>query len=354
MKAIVVGGGIAALFTAYFLRNAGIETVVIGESPNYPHASLVLTTSMPNVGDILLSKESLSIYRAFIDPKPIVSIDILPRSVDLSPLRLGNVPYKVLYELKGVRLSDEEFIVKTTDYLIPIRRVLSKLARQLNIIRAKVSLKRSGGRLIVYADGTEYRGDFIVLAAGPGNIELANNIELRLPLMNYQCYAAVMLAPPSLSRLSVGDDVLGWYSRPILGNLVAAGDGCGRPGEPPRLSYGIRLARLVSYRFGWAIPLFTKSGTCSVSPSGGPVYGEVEEGLYVIGGLDGYGSMVGPALAKRLAELIVKGIGEIDDYRIEKYMGSYSWDPCSIEERHSWGLMIKGRGGLLTGVEGFG
>jgi hypothetical protein len=71
------------------------------------------------------------------------------------------------------------------------------------------------------------------------------------------------------------------------------------------------------------------------------VYGEVKDGLYVLGGLDGYGSMVGPALARRLAELVVTGKAPIDDYRVEKYLEFNSnWDPCTVE-RHNWLTVVK-------------
>jgi len=51
--------------------------------------------------------------------------------------------------------------------------------------------------------------------------------------------------------------------------------------------------------------------------------------------------MVGPALARRLAELVVTGKAPIDDYRVEKYLEFNSnWDPCTVE-RHNWLTVVK-------------
>lgn len=338
----MVGGGIAAVFTAYFLTSMGAEVVTIGERPRYPLASLVLTHSMPHVNDILLAKESLNIYRLFTKPKPITSIDILPKDVDLSPLKLANVDYRVLDDVDWVKLSDDEVIVETTDYMIPIRRIVNDLRRRMRVIEAKASLKVISGSLVVVANGERYIGDSVVLAAGPGNRELALQVGFKLPLRSYQCYAALMTGPARVMNLSIGDNVLGWYSRPFMPGLFIAGDGCGKPGERAPIDYGLRIARLISRRFGWALPLLTKSGTCEVSPSGGPIYGKLNDNLYIIGGLNGYGSMVGPALARRLAELIVKGDAPMNEYRVERYLNyDEEWNPCLVE-RHSWSTIING------------
>ena len=342
MKVIVIGGGIAALFTAYFLKSMGSEVVVIGEEPKYPLASLVLTQSMPYVDDILLARESLSVYRMFTEPKPVTSIDIMPKWINLNPLKAAGVEYKIIEDADWIKLSKDEFIVVTTDYMIPVRRIVGGLRRRMNVVNAKASLKLINGSLVVVANGERYTGDSVVLAAGPGNSGLAMQVGVKLPLKNYQCYASVMTGPARVMNLSIGDDVLGWYSRPFIPGLFIAGDGCGKPGEGAPLNYGWRIAKLISSRFGWAIPIFTKSGTCEVSPSGGPVYGMVKGNLYVIGGLDGYGSMSGPALARRLAELIIKGNAPMDDYRVERYMDYEDWDACSVE-RHNWLITVQGK-----------
>jgi hypothetical protein len=70
MRVVVVGGGIAAVFTAHYLTLMGVEAVVIGDRPKYPLTTLVLTQSMPHVDDVLLAKESLEVYRQFTNPRP--------------------------------------------------------------------------------------------------------------------------------------------------------------------------------------------------------------------------------------------------------------------------------------------
>lgn len=61
MRAVILGGGIAAVFTAYFLRERGFDVVGVGGEVSYPLVSLVLTTSMPHREDIELALRSLEI-----------------------------------------------------------------------------------------------------------------------------------------------------------------------------------------------------------------------------------------------------------------------------------------------------
>lgn len=338
MKAVVIGGGIAGVFTAYFLRGLGVDVVGIGGRAKYPLTSLVLTLSMPDPRDIELARESLKIYEGLAQLKPVTSVDILPSWADVSSLRRAGVKYRVAAEFEGLRLGRDEVAVLTEDYMVPVRRVVEGLRRELGFLDLWGRLKVDGRRAYAVVGDGAVKADVVILAAGFENSAIAAAAGIALPLKPYSCYAAAFLVPPGLRNLSVGDYVLGWYGRPGPWPLYLAGDGCGRPRSHPPPGYAAAIAKLIARRAGWAIPLFSRSGECEGSPTGGPVAGRVPgyDNLFVIGGLDGYGSMVGPALARRLAEAVARG-RDLEGFDIGVDAGEF--DPCA--ERHDWGLAIK-------------
>lgn len=338
MRVVILGGGIAGVFTAYFFKRRGFEVIGIGGEVTYPTASLVLTLSMPHKEDVELAKRSLEIYREFVNPREVTSVDILPRWVDLSKLA---VPHEVVDAIDGIRLSQDEVAVITKDYLIPVRKVVTKLRRELGFVDSYGLLKIKDRKAYVVVDGERVEGDVVVLAAGYRNNILAQEAGVSLPLAPYECYAVVYLVGRKVWRYSIGDYILGWYGRPLSPPLYIAGDGCGRYGQGPPPGYMQKITNLIRQRVGHVFPLYLKTGYCEIGPHGGPIYGkhpEVEN-LYVIGGLDGYGSMVGPALAERLVELIA-GRGVEDVYRLEKYFGIQVSNPCNLAERHDWSAVL--------------
>jgi len=338
VKVVVLGGGIAGVFTAYFLREAGFDVVGVGGELVYPLSSLVLTQSMPYGEDVELARRSLEIYRRFVEPREVVSVDILPRWVDLSRL---TTPHEVTDRVEGLRLSPDEVAVITRDYLIPVRRIVARLRKELGFSDSYGLLKVRDGRAFVVADGKKIGGDVVVLAAGYRNSILAKEAGLALPLEPYECYAVLYIVGRRLWRYSVGDYVLGWYGRPAAPPLYIAGDGCGRLGQGPPPNYVRRITALMMQRGVPALPLYLKTGYCEVGPRGGPLYGRhlAVENLYIIGGFDGYGSMVGPALAEHLAKLI-GGRGSDDAFRLERYLDAKPFNPCEVAERHEWGAVL--------------
>ncbi|MGC8582765.1 MAG: NAD(P)/FAD-dependent oxidoreductase [Thermoproteus sp.] len=337
MKAAVVGGGIAGVFTAYFLREAGIDVVGFGGELRYPLTSLVLTLSMPDPRDVEMAVESLEIYRKMAAIEPVTSVDIMPTYADLSSLRRAGVKYQILDRFRGLRLARDEMVVVTTDYLIPIRKIVASLRRRLGFSDKRAALGAKGRRVYLVVDGRHVDADAVILAAGADNRELALRIGVDLPFRPYSCYAAAFLVPGWLRGLSIGDYVLSWYGRPGPWPLYIAGDGCGKAYSNPPRGYASKIARLIARRAGWALPLYAKSGVCEGSPTGGPLAGKVGrfDNLYVIGGLDGYGSMVGPAVARRLAELVVKGRAE----DLPDLPDAFDFDPCV--ERHDWSFSLR-------------
>ncbi|MEM0479214.1 MAG: FAD-binding oxidoreductase [Pyrobaculum sp.] len=335
MKAVVLGGGVAGVFIGYFLKRAGFEVVGIGGEVEYPLTSLVVTLSIPHESDIELAKRSLEIYREFVSVREVLSIDILPRWVDLTPL--SSIQYEVVDSFEGVRTTPDEIIVVSKDYLVPVRKLVKSLRRELGFREDYGVLKLRDGKAYVVVKGSRVEGDIVVLAAGYRNSQLAEEAGLWLPLRPYECYAVLYIAPRRLWSLSIGDYVLGWYGRPATPPFYIAGNGCGNYGSGVPSGYVKKITNLIKERVSFVYPLYVKSGRCEMGPHGGPVYGRHPdvENLYILGGLDGYGSMLGPALAERLTSLIT-GVEIEDEYRIENFT-QRQFDPCTVAERHNWG-----------------
>lgn len=332
MRVVVLGGGVAGVFTALFLEERGFRVIKIGGEVTYPLTSLVLTQSMPHSEDVELARESLSMYQKFTTLKRVVSIDILPEWV---PRENANVSKS----LSDVKLESGEVAIISEDYLVPVRKVVKKLRRELGFQNSYGLLKVKEGRAYVVVDGSRVEGDVVVMAAGYANRFLAERANISIPLMPYECYAAVYIVNRKLWKYSIGDYVLKWYGRPATPPLYIAGNGCGEYGRGPPPNYARKIANYIARRGGSALPLHVKTGYCEVGPHGGPLYGRHQdvENLYIIGGFDGYGAMTAPALAKKLVDLI-SGRDVWDVYRIEKYR-AVEFNPCAIKERHEWGYL---------------
>ncbi len=133
----------------------------------------------------------------------------------------------------------------------------------------------------------------------------------------YNCEASsVRLPGGSLEAiLYVEHDGESAYAVPEAPGRAIVGDGpnriLGEPGEAapePGTPYEVleELAR-VSPVFEESYPTSSWAAPCMITGDGLPAVGEWVEGVYVFAGLDGYGLMAAPALARLLADAITRG-----------------------------------------------
>jgi len=328
MRAVVVGAGIAGTFTAYFLKELGLDPILIGPRPSYPLNTLIVSPLIPKEVDIVAVRESLRIYERFGKIRVVKSVNFLPGGNYGGLFKLWDkygVRYEVLERapefMRNVLMKDGELVVVGDDYLVPVREILGKLRRSLKYVEGKAELVVEGERVRVRVVDRVLDADIVVLACGAWNKVVSLRAGFDLPLKYYICAAALVLGPRELG-LSIGDYVNGFYSRPtgtpldLLG-LSIVGNGnfpCNNidSAELP-LDYGRYILGLVRRRFrGFIKVVKVGYSVCEASPDLMPVLGKLPyvENLYVIGGLNGYGAYVGPAAAKSLAKLITTGEGD--------------------------------------------
>ena len=317
-------------FVARLLTQRGVDVVVFDEGRSYP-PWLVVTPFLPNMADVKMVLRSIEIYRSIGRIKVVKSINIVPRRIDLNRYVEAGVLVRELNEeeirLIGLRpIAGDEQYVENLDYVVPIQGVLRVAKRGLKVIKRRVREVRKSGQWIL-VDGEKF--DAAVIAAGHRNVELLPN----LPFRPYLCYGFISLVKPrKLAELSIGDFVLDWYSTPMgflskLG-LAFVGNGDSEVGEArSEEQVSADIAKKVAQRTGTRVRIVsTFKGLCESSPRGGPILGMVDENLYVIGGFDGYGAMMAPALSELLVRYVVGELGELpDEYRLDNYRNFRAW-----------------------------
>ncbi len=341
MRIIVVGGGIAGSFTAFFLSQQGADVLVISEPPTYPSVGLVLSVLLASPSDVELAARSLAIYRSLEDEAgrlvhPFPVYEIFPSRAEI-PGALMDAWHRVGEKVErlnwseagrelGLRLKEGEWVLGGgRDYVVSVKKVVSWLHRHLRVLRGRARLRRMGGRIEVLYRGNAIRGDSVVVAAGAWNKELLKGLDIDAPLVTYGARAVLLLGPRILSRISISDNVLSFYSRPTdksmlnaLGLYLAGNSNV--PGITPRDSWSVggdyidRLKQAIRMRFNASpIHVWSGKGVLEMGLDHFPLAGclECDTGLYIIGGLDGYGATIGPALAEILASTIIKGQASI-------------------------------------------
>lgn len=339
MRVIVVGGGIAGSFTSYFLSLRGVKVTLVSDKPKYPRVGLVLSVLLASLDDVALAARSLAIYRMLERESGVKLVhtfpvyEIFPEEADIPEIlveawrRAGeNVRRLEVYEAReetGLLIREDEWVLGGgRDYVVSIGRVIGILRSRVKVVRGRARLRRDGsGEIYVYVGGRRLKGDVVVLAAGPWNRLLASDIGVRLPLVTYGARALLLLGPRRLTRISLSDNVYSFYSRPtdkpLLNSLGLFLAGNGNvpgvaPGAPKRIDakYVSGIVRGIARRVGRRpLRMWSGWGVLEMSLDHFPLVGlaEPQSTLYVIGGLNGYGATVGPALAEILADAVLRG-----------------------------------------------
>ncbi|MGB9954732.1 NAD(P)/FAD-dependent oxidoreductase (plasmid) [Haloarcula marismortui] len=362
MQAVVIGGGILGITSAYYLRKKG-ATVTVLEKGNLGNGS----TDRANGGiraqfsspvSAKLSKESIDVWKSF-DTE--FGTDIayrrpgymfLARSEETAAQFRENVekqnevgvdsqmldPAEAAELCPG--LTEENYVAATysaTDGFADPHLGLqgfAKAARSAGVdIRTKVEVtdirQDSSGRVtgVETGDG-EIEADYVVNAAGPWAPQIAEMVDLDLPITpkRRQLMITDPETPVSESVPFTIDQDIGVHFRPEReGSVVCGGHfDVDDPSQDPddfservSLDWSAQvieeLSRVADYfgpesevKRGWA-------GLYSMTPDHHPIIEECSPGFVVVAGFSGHGFMQSPAAGQLVSEIIVDGSPSLVD-----------------------------------------
>ncbi len=319
MKVVIIGSGVLGSSLYRLLRERGVEALVLdsGDRKFYP---TLIHSALLKGKDVDLALESLRLYKRWgvrTFEFPSYTFGIKGRS------------YVNYWSSKGLDVREGEFlsspviIGRGTDRLVSINDLRSSVPK----VNAKAFLEVRGSRGIVRIDSHEIQPDLVFLTAGAWNPYSTN---VTLPSRSYYCWAyAVTTVSPVFDRVFIYDYELGFYSRPLFGlglRTAIIGDGefvVSRPGE--KVKHSDRPLKDVRKRLGEVRPFYKGDGHCEGTKDLRPAVGRIADNAYWIGGLNGYGAEIGPALAEMALEFALRG--EIDkDYNAERLNGVKDFD----------------------------
>jgi len=303
------------------LRDRGHEVTAIDARKRKIYPTLIHSLLLKG-NDVKLAKRTLELYDRFnVRTREFPAYTISDKLGNLTSL-WQEVGVKV--ERKYVEwLSTEATITHGSDRLVWIGNFI----RSTPVYPTEAKIKLDGRKASVELDGKIKEADAVVLAAGAWNSELFPSLKSK----PYFCWSAAVSGRRELDSNFVYDYEIGFYSRPLLGMglpFAIVGDGdtieC-KPGEKVNIDpstllekASARLGKLVQFHLGW--------GHCEGTPDMRPSFGRVGDNLFYIGGLDGYGAEIGPALAEMLMNYILDG-EENKEYmvdRFQQFKGSFS------------------------------
>ncbi|MGC9179221.1 MAG: NAD(P)/FAD-dependent oxidoreductase [Vulcanisaeta sp.] len=341
MDAVIIGGGVLGTVLAYLLTARGVNATLINSGFQRPRFPLIHSKLLRISEDIRLARISEDVYRELsreigIDVlRPMDSVTIIPNTCYDDTSRLMNMWHNVGvntriisdvrdYGIKGIN-EKEVYILSTNGDNFVNYPLLMKYVRNANGIKyingiARIKLSDDGVKALVNSE--ILHGDYFIITAGAWNSIIARNANLRIPLLPYKCQAAAFLS--RRIDIIVYDYVLEIYIRPlgsIINNALGAlglsvmvsGDGNSRVTEPGKEGSVDReflneIKNKVRARLGNALLIGSRFGFCESTPDMRPVVGVVgSNNLLLIGGFNGYGAEVGPALAMAVVNYLLDG-----------------------------------------------
>ncbi|GGI73138.1 hypothetical protein GCM10007112_07490 [Vulcanisaeta souniana JCM 11219] len=344
------------------MRSVHVTLVDAGlQKPRYP---LIHSKLLRFHEDITLSKISEEVYLELSRKlgikvlQPMDSITVIPSECYSDTAKLINLWHeagarvKVIndigkYGLKKAANNEVYILSSDGDNLVNYVQLMRRIRKYNNVryVEGKARVNVSNDSVEVVVNDRTLHGDYYIITAGAWNSTVARDAGLRVPLLPYKCQAAAFLS----RRINyiLYDYVLDIYMRPlgstmdhVLGlsglSIVVGGDGNSKTTEPGK-EEGVdreflnEVSSKVMSRLGNAFLIGSRFGYCEVTPDMRPAVGTLDlSNLVFMGGFDGYGAEVGPALALALTEYLFNGSwpGYAKPYLIDRFGNNWpsTWD----------------------------
>ena len=342
MNVIVIGGGIIGTLLTYLFSLRDINITLVNSNLQRPKFPLIHSKLLRFPEDIKLARISEDVYMELSRKlgvsvlRPMKSITIIPitcydnirdimglwHDAGVKTHMVGNVNE---YGLRSINNQEIYILSVNGDNLVNYPLLMDKVRKinGVNYIRGTAAIRLSNHEVKVLVDGNELRGDYVILASGAWNSIITSGAGLRVPLLPYKCQAAAFIGR-GISNVIVYDYVLDIYMRPLgsvidnaldrLGiSIIVAGDGNSRITEPGREGKVDReflgeIRGKARSRVGEVLLVGSRFGYCEVTPDMRPLVGTLGlDNLLLIGGFNGYGAEVGPALALAVVDYVLSG-----------------------------------------------
>lgn len=361
---IIIGGGILGCAAGYELAKLGVKVLIIEKeylaSGSTGRCICGIRQQFSALGTIKLAMESVVMFQE-MEREFGVSVDWYPggylllahskakekdyfKVIELQK-KLGlNVTYITIDEVLKIipQLNPKGLLGAVycpTDGQADPFRVIIGYATAIKMLGSEImtyteirKIKVKNGKVIsVITDKKdEYFAPVIINAAGPWVKEVGQLVGVKLPCEPEYHEALVTEATYKLFDPMIVDyRPRGCYFQQLhhTGQII----GCYTPEHPVKgisREASIEFLHEMPSRMLNLIPSLSElkvlrqwAGWYTMTPDGNPIVGETEvEGFWVIGGSSGHGFMLGPALGKCLAELIVNGTSSLplDEFSLDR------------------------------------
>jgi sarcosine oxidase, subunit beta len=353
--AVVVGGGVIGLSTAYELARQGVRRVVVVEA-GYLGAGATgrcgggIRQQWTTEANVRLAQESVTIYeqlsaelgyQTFFRQGGYLMITekeedraALRTAVELqnrcgAPTRfleprecLDIVPQLDISRVRGATFCHKDGTAYPFAVVWGYARAAHRRGVQIFIQTRATGFLADDGRVRgVVTDRGTISAPVVVLAADAWNKSLAAQLGVQLP--NWQERHEIMVSEsvkPCLGPMVISITNGIYFSQSMRGEFVG---GIGDPDEPrvtepsrfdtrSQLRFAVRFARALTEVFPPARPLRLLrqwAGLYDMTPDHRPILGGVPglEGYYHVCGFSGHGFMLAPITARRLARHITTG-----------------------------------------------
>lgn len=326
MRVLVLGAGIAGLLAAreLALRGATVDIADPGDPGGGATGSSagIVTLQMPEE----LARwalEAIDYYTGLGSARRTPGVILAPEacvdSATSGTHGAGELARQLTAEeaslLLGVevRLPTGWSAAYTLDALVDVGGLVSRLEPELRSLGVRIRAPPPHSPYRALRDGYDY----VVVAAGAWSPEVlgVEPDELAGSAI-YNCEAASVALDGGLSAIlyvETGGEAA--YAVPESVNRVIVGDGPNTRLESPRQAApepgtAYRVLEALSTTapaFLDSYPIASWAAPCLITGDGLPAVGEWIEGVYTLTGLDGYGLMAAPTLARMLADHLTRG-----------------------------------------------
>jgi sarcosine oxidase, subunit beta len=366
--AVIIGGGIIGMATAYYLSQFNIKLAVVERkylgSGSTGRCIGGIRQQFSTAASIRLMQESVTLFEEmenkfengiefhrggylFLAHTPEM-VEVFKRNIAIQQKENVNVSLlspeetaKVVPDLNTDGLLAGAYCPEDAQaFPFPVlegyRKRVEQKGGDFYIANPVATIQKDKNFRITLEDGTQMEAAKVLLSAGPWSRELAKQLDLDLPLYPERHEAVITERIPKFFEPMVVDyRPDGCYFHQLLsGQIIACYSPVPNvPGIHEDVTYEFlpqvawRMKRLIP-RLKDAAFLRCWSGSYTLTPDGNPIVDKTSvEGFYVASGMSGHGFMFGPAIGKHLAHFIVNDEWKADlsEFAIEReYKGKES------------------------------